>query len=130
MRCTPGSPPRRRAGLEELRLTCREELLAARLALGEHERVITELAALSAEHPLREQLRMQLAIALYRAGRQAEALEVLRDAQRALRDELGLDASDELRSLERAILRHDPELAPPPQAAPPLSRACRRSPRR
>ena len=61
--------------LEELRLACREELLAARLALGEHERVITELAALSAEHPLREQLRMQLAIALYRAGRQAEALD-------------------------------------------------------
>ena len=65
---------------------------------------------------------MQLAIALYRAGRQAEALDILRDAQRALRDELGLDASEELRSLERAILRHDPELAPPPQAEQPLVR--------
>ena len=108
--------------LAELRLACREELLAVRLALGEHERVITELAALSAEHPLREQLRTQLAIALTRAGRQAEALDTLRDAQRALRDELGLDASEELRSLERAILRHDPELAPPLQAEQPLVR--------
>ena len=77
---------------------------------------------LSAAHPLREQLRMHLAVALYRAGRQTEALDVLRDAQRVLRDELGLDASDALRSLERAILRHDPELAPPPQVASPSVR--------
>ena len=70
---------------------CLEELLAARLALGEHERVITELAGLSADHPLREQSRMHLAIALYRSGRQAEALDVLRDTRRALSDELGLE---------------------------------------
>ena len=108
--------------LEELRLMCREELLAARLALGEHERVIAELAALSAEHPLREQPRMQLAIALYRSGRQVEALDVLRDARRTLSDQLGLDAGEELRALERAILRHDPELAPPPPAPPPSAR--------
>lgn len=108
--------------LEELRLTCREELLAARLALGEHERVITELAGLSAEHPLREQLRMQLAIALYRAGRQAEALDVLRDARRALHEQLGLDPSDALRALERAILQHDPELAAPPKAVTSVAR--------
>lgn len=108
--------------LEELRLTCLEELLATRLALGEHDRVLTELAGLSAEHPLREQLRMHLAVALYRAGRQAEALDVLRHTRRALRDELGLEAGEALRSLERAILRHDPELAPPPQAAPPSVR--------
>ena len=111
--------------LEELCLTCREELMAARLDLGEHERVLTELAVLSAAHPLREQLRMHLAIALYRAGRQSEALDVLRDTQRVLRDELGLEASEALRSLERAILRHDPELAPTPQVRR-LSFVCRR----
>ena len=108
--------------LEELRLTCFEELLATRLALGEHERVLTELAGLSDEHPLREQLRMHLAVALYRAGRQTEALDALRATQHALRDELGLEAGEALRSLEQAILRHDPELAPPHQTAPPSVR--------
>ena len=103
--------------LEELKLACLEELLAARLALGEHNHVLTELAGLSAEHPLREQLRMHLAVALYRAGRQAEALDILRETRRALRDELGLEASEALRSLERAILQQDPELAAPPQTA-------------
>ena len=108
--------------LEELKLTCLEELMGARLALGEHDRVLTELAGLGAEHLLREELRMQLAVALYRAGRQAEALDVLRETRRALRDELGLEAGEVLRSLERAILQQDPTLAAPPQGASPSLR--------
>jgi predicted ATPase/DNA-binding SARP family transcriptional activator len=90
--------------LEELRLACLEERLGADLALGRHAEVLAELTALVAEHPLRERMRGQLMLALYRCGRQADALEAYRDVARALRDELGLDPGVELRELECAIL--------------------------
>jgi predicted ATPase len=75
--------------------------------------VLGELTALVGEHPLRERLRAHLMLALYRAGRQADALAAYRDARGVLSDELGLDPSPELRELERAILRHDSALAAP-----------------
>ena len=97
--------------LNELHLVCLEERLAAYLELGRHDEVVAEAAALVAEHPLREQLRRHLVVALYRAGRQAEALKALRELGRALRDELGLEPSGQLRELERAVLRQDRALA-------------------
>ena len=98
--------------LEDLRLDCAEERLAARLALGEHEDVLAESAKLSAEHPHRERLRGLSMVALYRAGRQVEALEVFRKTREELLDELGLEPGDDLRAVERAILRQDPTLVP------------------
>src|SRR5262249_61196835 len=65
------------------------------------------------EHPLRERLRTQLMLALYRSGRQADALESYQQARRVLTDELGLEPSDALKDLQRAILAHDPSLQPP-----------------
>ena len=109
--------------LDELRLDCVEERLAARLELGEHEDVLAESARLGAEHPHRERLRGLNMIALYRAGRQVEALEVFRAARKGLLEELGLEPGEDLRAVERAILRQDPALAhsaPSPEAAPPL----------
>jgi DNA-binding SARP family transcriptional activator len=97
--------------LEELRASAGEELAEAELSLGRHADVVPELEALVAAHPLRERLRAQLMLALYRSGRQAEALDAYRDARRALRDGLGLEPSPALRELERAILRQDPRLA-------------------
>ena len=78
---------------------------------GRHAELVGELEALVAEHPLRERLRAQLMTALYRCGRQAEALEAYREARRALVEELGIDPSPALQELERAILGHDPSLA-------------------
>src|SRR5262245_58556528 len=98
------------ARLEELRTAAREELMQADLELGRHSRVIPELEALVAEHPLRERLRGQLMVALYRSGRQAEALEAYRAARETLVDELGIEPSPELQQLEHAILRQDPSL--------------------
>jgi DNA-binding SARP family transcriptional activator/tetratricopeptide (TPR) repeat protein len=95
--------------LEELRLVAIEERVEADLALG-HGRLVAELEALVAEHPFRERLRGQLMVALYRAGRQAEALAVYRDARRALAEELGIEPGPELRQLEGAILRQDAAL--------------------
>ena len=92
--------------LEELRLTCLGERIEADLALGRHAELVAELQALVGEHPLRESLRAQLMLALYRGGRQADALAAYRDARRVLADELGLDLSPELQALERDILRH------------------------
>ena len=89
------------ARLEELRLEAIEERLAAELAAGSAADLVGELRALVAEHPLRERLRGQLMLALYRAGRQADALEVMRDGRRLLVDELGLEPGPELRRLER-----------------------------
>ena len=77
---------------------------------GSADDLVGELRSLVAEHPLRERLRGQLMLALYRAGRQADALEVMRDGRRFLVDELGLEPGPELRRLERMILAHDPEL--------------------
>lgn len=109
------------ARLEELRLTALEDRLEADLALGRHGELVGELDALVAEHPLRELLRGQLMLALYRSGRQAEALDAYREARNALVEELGIDPGPALQELERAILRQDPALvvaavspSPPP----------------
>jgi YVTN family beta-propeller protein len=101
------------AQLEELRVGALEERIDADLALGRHDPVIPELEQLVRRHPLRERLRCQLILALYRAGRQAEALDAYRDARRTLAEELGLEPSPALRQLERSILAHDPALQPP-----------------
>ena len=98
------------ARLEEVRLAAVELRVDADLALGRHDELIAELEALVAEHPLREHLRMCLMTALYRSGRQAEALAVYQDTRRSLVDELGIEPSPALQELERAILRQDPEL--------------------
>lgn len=98
------------ARLEELRLAALEERIEADLALGRHAELVPELEALVREHPLRERLRAQLMVALYRSGRQAEALDAYRQARSALIDELGLEPSRELQELERSILTQDPQL--------------------
>ena len=98
------------ARLEELRLEAIEERLAAELAGGGAEDLVGELQALVAEHPLRERLRGQLMVALYRAGRQAEALETMRSGRQLLVDELGIEPGPALRQLERMILAHDSAL--------------------
>lgn len=100
------------ARLEELRTAAREELIDLELALGHHSRLVCELEVLVASHPLRERSRAQLMVALYRSGRQAEALEVYRDGRRAMHEQLGLEPGPELRALEQAILAHDPLLWP------------------
>ena len=97
------------ARLEELRLTAREELLEAELALGRRAELVAELEALIEAEPLRERPRAQLMLALYRSGRAADALAAYRDARRVF-NELGLEPSPRLADLERAILRHDPSL--------------------
>jgi DNA-binding SARP family transcriptional activator len=104
------------ARLEELRLACLEERIEADLARGSAGALISELQRLVSEHPVRERLRGQLMIALYRDGRQAEALQEYHDVRSALRDELGLETSPLLRELEAAILRHDPVLLRPTAA--------------
>jgi predicted ATPase/DNA-binding SARP family transcriptional activator len=99
------------ARLEELRVEAIEDRMAAELACGRDADLVSELGALVAEHPLRERLRGQLMLALYRTGRQAEALETMRAGRRLLVDELGIEPGPELRRLERMILAHDPELS-------------------
>ncbi len=96
--------------LEELRVSALEERIEAELAVGAHAEVVGELESLVEEHPLREGLRRQLMLALYRSGRQAEALQVYHDARRVLVDELGIDPSRSLQQLHGAILRQDAEL--------------------
>ena len=98
------------ARLEELRVAALEQRIDADIALGHHTALVGELEALVREHPLRERLRSQLMLALYRAGRQAEALDVYQDAHRALTEELGIVPGPELQRLEQAILRQDAEL--------------------
>ncbi|MGZ6563240.1 MAG: BTAD domain-containing putative transcriptional regulator [Solirubrobacteraceae bacterium] len=98
------------ARLEEIRLVALEDRIEADLALGRHANLIGELEAQVTKHPLRERLRGQLMLALYRSGRQAEALELYQQTRRLLRDELGLEPSPALQELERAILRHDAAL--------------------
>jgi DNA-binding SARP family transcriptional activator len=102
-----------RERLEEQRLVAVEERFDTLLALGRHGEAAPLLQSIVSEHPLRERPRRLLMLALYRAGRQADALEVYQAYRRLLRDELGLDPSPELRELEAAILRHAPSLASP-----------------
>ncbi|HKY68561.1 MAG TPA: AfsR/SARP family transcriptional regulator, partial [Acidimicrobiales bacterium] len=109
------------ASLEERRLVATEDRIDADLRLGRHAAVIGELGELVAANPLREQFRHHMALALYRAGRQAEALRILDDARRTLRDQLGIDPGRPLTDLEAAILSHDPALtieAVPPPSGP------------
>jgi len=99
--------------LDELRLAAVEQRIDAELELGSHNSLIGELEALVGAYPLRERMRGQLILALYRAGRQAEALEVYRETRRVLVEELGIEPTPELRELEQAILRQDDSLALP-----------------
>ena len=100
-----------RARLEELRLVGLEDRAVAGLALGRHATVAAELEHLTGRHPLRERLWALRVVALARAGRQADALDVLRRLREVLDDELGLEPSPELRELQAAVLRQDPALA-------------------
>jgi predicted ATPase/DNA-binding SARP family transcriptional activator len=96
--------------LNELRLAALEDRIDADLALARHGQLIPELELFAAEQPLRERLRAQLMLALYRTGRQADALAVYQHARKALVDELGIEPGESLRQLERAILAQDPSL--------------------
>jgi DNA-binding SARP family transcriptional activator len=112
--------------LEELRLAALERRLEIELALGRHRELVGELEQLVREYPLRERPRAMLMLALYRCGRQADALEAYRAARRVLVEELGIEPVRALRELEQAILRQDPELDAPhaERAAPaPVERA-------
>jgi DNA-binding SARP family transcriptional activator len=104
--------------LEELRLIAHGERIEADLDLGRHGDVIGELEALVGEHPLRETFRRQLMLALYRAGRQAEALEVYQDARARFIDELGIEPGPELKRLQAEILRHEAGLTASDRPAP------------
>jgi len=125
------------ARLEELRLGAEEGRIDAELAAGRDSQVVADLERLVAEHPLRERLRGQLMLALYRSGRQSEALELFRRTRAELVDALGVEPGPELQELHRAILAQSPELAvargeraapaketPPPakESVPPSSR--------
>ncbi|MDQ3875521.1 MAG: tetratricopeptide repeat protein, partial [Actinomycetota bacterium] len=99
--------------LEELRLTALEDRIEADLSLGREVELVGELEGLIREHPLRERFRQQLMVALYRCGRQAEALAAYRDARRTLVETLGIEPGTELQELERGILNQDPRLASP-----------------
>jgi DNA-binding SARP family transcriptional activator len=105
--------------LEELRLVALEDRAVAGLALGRHATVAAELESLTTSHPLRERLWALRAVALTRSGRQAEALDVLRQVRALLADELGLEPGAELRDLQTAVLRQDPGLTWSAPAAPP-----------
>jgi DNA-binding SARP family transcriptional activator len=98
------------ARLEDERLASVEEHIEQELAAGRHASLTAELEALIAENPLRERLRAQLMLALYRSGRQSEALETYQDARRLLVDELGIEPARPLRELEKAILQQEPSL--------------------
>jgi YVTN family beta-propeller protein len=120
------------ARLEELRLTALEERIDADLALGRGSDLVGELEALVAEHPYRERIRGQLMLALYRAGRQADALGLYQETRKLLVDELGIEPGPALQRLEGAILRQEPVLetvleepagqAPAPEASEPRRR--------
>ena len=101
------------ARLQELRLEALEDRLEADLRCGKATELVAELQALSARHPLRERLRGQLMLALYRSGRQAEALDVYRDARMTLVEELGIEPSRALKDLERAMLSPGPRARAP-----------------
>ena len=112
--------------LEELRLQTLEDRIDADLALGRHKELVAELRELVEQHPLRERLRAQLMTALYRCGRQADALEVYREGRHTLLDELGVEPGPALRELEQAILRQDPALGGTAAAPPAIISRVRR----
>ena len=121
------------AQLDELRLTALMDRIDCDLALGRHEDVLGELHVLVGEHPLRERLRAQLMLALYRADRQAEALEAYQQAREVLVEELGIEPSPALQRLQKGILAQDPALELPAGIAAPngsLDRRRRASRRR
>jgi serine/threonine-protein kinase len=115
------------ARLEELRLAATEHRIATELAMGSHTTVVSELEVLTARYPHRERLWAHLMLALYRGGRQAEALDAYERARQVLASELGADPSSELQRLHGQILSQDPELkgpvTPAPVTTPPSSRA-------
>ncbi|MFD5813467.1 BTAD domain-containing putative transcriptional regulator [Streptomyces sp. NPDC127038] len=121
-RCLAGVPSEVLAGtaaqLDESRLEAIETAMRLLLELGRHEHVVGELMQLVANHPLRERLRGHLMLALYRSGRQAEALDVYHQGRALLTEELGLDPGRELRDLAQAILTDDPALAPDGEPEP------------
>jgi predicted ATPase/DNA-binding SARP family transcriptional activator len=100
--------------LEALRVDALEEDFEVRLSLGEHRELVPELRAALADNPFRERQWAQLMLALYRSGRQADALETFQEARRVLSDELGLEPGPELRRLQEAILAQDPAIAAVP----------------
>jgi DNA-binding SARP family transcriptional activator/predicted ATPase len=106
------------ARIEELQVAALEWRIEADLALGRHGDVVGELEALVGRHPLRERLRSQHMLALYRSGRHAEALDAYQEFRRMLDDELGIDPPAPLKDLERRMLRQDPSLDSPRTAAP------------
>jgi Bacterial transcriptional activator domain len=107
----PNGPSSRRSAPSAV-----EQRVDAELELGRYAELLPELEALMREDPLRERRRAQLMLALYRSGRQVEALEVYRSGRKLLAHELGLEPGEELRRLEKAILEHDPSIATPPAA--------------
>ncbi|HST19467.1 MAG TPA: BTAD domain-containing putative transcriptional regulator [Gaiellaceae bacterium] len=116
-----GQPTQRAAeALDERRVVALELRNEAALQLGRHDDVLAEIEQLVAEHPYRERLREQWILALYRAGRQKDALDAYRDTRALLIDELGVEPGPALQELERAVLRQDESLAAPaaPSAAP------------
>jgi len=105
--------------LELLRLRVRQALSEARLAAGEHAQLVPELEEMAADHPLDERIHEQLMLALYRSGRQADALAVYHRLRGTLDEELGIGPGQALRDLETAILQQDPALdAPEPAGVP------------
>jgi DNA-binding SARP family transcriptional activator/DNA-binding beta-propeller fold protein YncE len=114
------------ARLDEIRLGAIEDRIDADLATSGATTFVPELEQLVSAHPLRERLRGQLMLALYRSGRQAEALEVFRDGRIVLQEELGLEPGVALRELEQAILNQDPELGPPAKLPRPARKRRRR----
>jgi DNA-binding SARP family transcriptional activator/streptogramin lyase len=118
--------------LEELRIAILADRVDTDLALGRHSDLVPELERAVADHPLDERLRGQLMVALYRSGRQAEALAEYAEIRHLLTDELGLEPCDELRMLQRRVLEHDPVLDAPPRTDPPADapeRGARSGPR-
>jgi DNA-binding SARP family transcriptional activator len=104
---------------DEARLECIEMLMDARLALGRHRELVSDLYRLGTEHPLRETFHRQLMVALHRSDRQADALQVYQRARRTLNDELGLEPGRALQEMQHAILAADDRLTLPDHAARP-----------
>jgi DNA-binding SARP family transcriptional activator len=108
------------ARLEEARLACLEDRIEADLAAGRHGDLVSELGALVREHPLRQRLRAQLMRALYRSGRDSEALEVYQETRRALVEELGIEPGRQMRELHQQILNQDAALELPTASEDPV----------